>query len=75
MLFRSGLIRTEMRGRKKVYYAALTIPEYEKVRTRYLLDELYEGSVIRFLSALTGGRSINETVANNLRAMIEEESK
>ena len=58
-----------------MYYAALTIPEYEKVRTRYLLDELYEGSVIRFLSALTGGRSINETVANNLRAMIEEESK
>ena len=58
-LIDKGLIRTEMRGRKKVYYAALTIPEYEKVRTRYLLDELYEGSVIRFLSALTGGISSN----------------
>ena len=74
-LIDKGLIRTEMRGRKKVYYAALTIPEYEKVRTRYLLDELYVGSVIRFLSALTGGRNISDTVANNLRAMIEEESK
>ena len=74
-LIDKGLIRTEMRGRKKVYYAALTIPEYEKVRTRFLLDELYEGSVIRFLSAITGGRSINATVENNLRAKIEEESK
>lgn len=53
-LIDKGLIRTEMRGRKKVYYAALTIPEYEKVRTRYLLDELYDGSVIRFCQRLLG---------------------
>lgn len=70
-----GLVKAETKGRKKLYYAALTETEYEKEKTRKLLDDFYDGSILTFLSALTGGKNIDAKVADELRAMIEEENK
>ena len=69
-----GLVKAETKGRKKLYYAALTETEYEKEKTRKLLNDFYDGSILTFLSALTGGKSIDAKVADKLRAMIEEEN-
>ncbi len=71
-LIDKGVVRTESIGRKKVYFAAQTVAEYEKQRTKKLLDDLYEGSIMVFLSALTGGKQIDEAMADNLRSLINE---
>lgn len=70
-----GLVGAETNGRKKMYYAALTETEYEKEKTKKLLNDFYDGSILTFLSALTGGKSIDSKVADKLRAMIEEENQ
>ncbi|MCM1048957.1 MAG: BlaI/MecI/CopY family transcriptional regulator [Clostridiales bacterium] len=68
-----GLVKAKTNGRKKMYYAALTEAEYEKEKTRRLLEDFYDGSVLTFLSALTGGKSIDSKVADKLRAIVEED--
>lgn len=70
-----GLIRTELRGKRKVYCATQTMAAYEKEQTRKLLNDFYDGSIITFLSSLTGGKQIDKKVADNLRAMIEDDKK
>ncbi len=68
-----GLIVWDSVGRNKHYYPAVSTEEYKKGEAESFLKEFYQGSVYTFLSALSGGKKIDEKTAEELRTMLEEE--
>ncbi|MEE1258404.1 MAG: BlaI/MecI/CopY family transcriptional regulator [Lachnospiraceae bacterium] len=68
-----GLVSYEMMGGAKRYIPTVNKEEYKKGEAKSFLDEFYQGSVYTFLSALSGGKSIDEKTAEKLRNMLEEE--
>ncbi len=56
----------------KKYIYALTEKEYEKEKAKEVLDELYDGSLRNFISALTGCTSISKEDALKLKIIIDE---
>lgn len=68
-----GLVVSESAGNSKIYYPAMSVEEYKRGEAKSFLDEFYQGSVSAFLSALTGGKKIDEKTAEKLRNMLEEE--
>ena len=69
-----NLISAKRTGKNKIYYAALTKREYEKGHAQKLLDDFYNGSISKFLTALTGGKKIDREFADELRDIINKES-
>lgn len=68
-----GLISSQSNGNSKIYYSAMSLEEYKKGEAESFLEEFYHGSVYTFLSALSGGKKIDEKTAEKLREMLEEE--
>lgn len=57
----------------KLYYPALSYAEYKQGEAKDILDELYQGSVYRFISALSGGHKLDQDTADTLKKILEEE--
>lgn len=68
-----GLVVADETGKNRVYYAAVSITEYEQGRAMKLLQDYYGGSIGSFLSALTGGKGIDKKFADELRSAVEED--
>jgi len=71
-LINKNLVRAETAEKNKVYYAALTQKEYETVFAKKVLSDFYDGSISKFLSALTGGQNIDSDFAEQLRELVEK---
>ena len=67
-----GLIEAEQNGKNRVYHAAMTKAEYEKGRAEKFLSDFYDGSFGAFLSALTGGKGIDQEFADELREEVDK---
>ena len=72
-LIDKGLVSFENVGGSKLYVPAINREQYRKGEAKGFLDEFYQGSVYTFLSALSGGKSIDGKTAEKLRNMMEEE--
>lgn len=72
-LIDKGLVSFEHVGGSKRYVPAINSEQYRQGEAKSFLDEFYQGSVYTFLSALSGGKSIDEKTAEKLRNMLEEE--
>ena len=72
-LIDKGLVTSENIGGGKLYFSVVNREEYKKGEAKSFLNEFYQGSVYTFLSALSGGKSIDEKTAEELRNMLEEE--
>ena len=72
-LIDKGLVSYENIGGVKCYVPTVNKEEYKKGEAKSFLNEFYQGSVYIFLSALSGGKSIDEKTAEELRNMLEEE--
>ncbi|MBQ6993804.1 MAG: BlaI/MecI/CopY family transcriptional regulator [Lachnospiraceae bacterium] len=72
-LIDKGLVSFEHVGGSKRYVSAINREQYRQGEAKSFLDEFYQGSVYTFLSALSGGKSIDEKTAEKLRNMLEEE--
>ena len=56
----------------KQYFPAISYNEFKKGEAESMLNQLYQGSVFSFLSALTGGKKIDSEVAESLKKILEE---
>lgn len=65
-----GLIISK--GSNKQYFPAISYNEFKKGEAESMLNQLYQGSVFSFLSALTGGKKIDSEVAESLKKILEE---
>lgn len=72
-LIDKGLVSFENVGGSKLYVPAINREQYRQGEAKSFLDEFYQGSVYTFLSALSGGKSIDKKTAEKLRNMLEEE--
>ena len=68
-----GLITADETGKNRVYHAAVTNSEFEKGKAQKLLNDFYGGSVYSFLSALTGGRGVDKSFADELKSAVEKD--
>ena len=65
-LSNKGLITAEMKKGGRIYHAAMTKVEYEKGRAHQFLEKYYDDSLVEFISVLSGGKNIDEKLANKL---------
>lgn len=61
-----GLIATETRGKTKIYYNKITCQEYEHRKAKYLLDSQFDSSIKKFIVALNGGNSLDDSEADEI---------
>ena len=67
-----GYIRSEKCGREKVYFPIVSREEFQGKEARGLLENYYEGSLQKFLIALSDG-ALSEEKAKELEEWLEEQ--
>lgn len=73
-LVKKGILRNEKRGRTNLYVPAVTEVEYRSLEARNIMDNMYNGSLSGFLSALSGGKGLNKEEIEDIRAWFDEVS-
>lgn len=61
--------------RHKIYTPIISRIEYEKILANKLLNQLFNGSLKTFVSALSGGEGLSEEDAKELRKLLRERNK
>ncbi|MCM1049935.1 MAG: BlaI/MecI/CopY family transcriptional regulator [Clostridiales bacterium] len=61
--------------RHKIYTPAVSKKEYDKLIANNLLNQLFNGSLKTFVSALSGGEGLSEEDAKELRKLLRERNK
>lgn len=69
-----GALRVEKRGKANVYHAAVTEAEYHELEARHLVDSMYHGSVLDFLTAFYGGKGLSPDEAGELKRWFDREA-
>lgn len=78
--FIQALINKEMliasgEDRHKIYSPAISKQDYDKILANKLLQQLFNGSLKTFVSALTGGEGLSDEDAKDLRKILRERNK
>lgn len=71
-LLKKGMLETESRGNKYLYFPTLSRKDYEKGKARELLDSMYLGSIRNFIAALSGGGKLNKEESMELRDLLDK---
>lgn len=61
--------------RHKIYTPVVSKMEYDKLIANNLLNQLFNGSLKTFVSALSGGEGLSEEDAKELRKLLRERNK
>ncbi|MCM1124052.1 MAG: BlaI/MecI/CopY family transcriptional regulator [Eubacterium sp.] len=61
--------------RHKLYAPAISRKEYDQLMANKLLDQLFDGSLRTFISALSGGDGLSDEDAKELRKLLRERNK
>lgn len=69
---KKGVIEISKKGSKSYYRVSLNERQYKRKRARLILDSYFNGSLNEFMVALTGGTSLNEEEADELRKFLED---
>ena len=72
-LVEKGLLSVERRGKGNAYTPAVTEREYHKREARHVIDSMYRGSLLDFLTAFTGGAGLDPNDASALKQWFEQE--
>lgn len=70
-LTEKGLVTNEKIDKKRFYRAACNEAEYETKKAEKVLDTLYDGSVSKFVMALSGGDKIDKKTAEEIRKLLK----
>ena len=54
------------------FAAKLSKEEYSSVQTRSILETMYDGSLVNFVTAFAGGCQLSEEEASELRKLLDE---
>lgn len=69
---KKGVVLKRKEENKCYYKTALSKPQYERKRAKYILDSYFSGSLNQFIIALNGGESLSDDEADELRKFWEE---
>lgn len=72
-LTKKGLIESKREGRSYIFWSVMTENEYKKNQAKNVLQNMYQGSLLNFLSALSGKEKLSQEEVNDLNKWIEEE--
>ena len=67
-----GILHSRRQGRGNLYVPAVSEAEYRRLAARQVVEQLYDGSLSAFLSALSGGQGLEREEVEELRAWFEE---
>ena len=62
-------------NRHKLYSPAISKQDYDKILANKLLEQLFDGSLKTFVSALSGGENLSDENAKELRKILRERNK
>lgn len=62
-----GVLTFDKKGRTNHYIAAVTINEYRQKEAESILNDMYKGSIKKFLSALYNGKKMNKEEIDELK--------
>lgn len=65
-----GLITVNKKARQSTYFAAISEEEYLQGEAQTYLDMFHQGSLAKFISALTGGKKIDSKTAKELKKLL-----
>lgn len=68
-----GLLLVERRGKSNAYSPAVTEQEYHKREAQHVINSMYHGSLLDFLTAFTGGTGLSVTESQELKEWFEQE--
>lgn len=71
-LVEKGILHSRRQGRGNLYVPAVSEAEYRRLAARQVVEQLYDGSLSAFLSALSGGQGLERGEVEELRAWFEE---
>lgn len=69
---KKGVIQVNKKGSKYYYKISLDEKQYKRKRAKLILDSYFNGSLKEFMVALTGGVSLSEDEAVELRKFLED---
>lgn len=69
---RKGVIQKSKKGNKYCYRISLDEKQYKRKRAKMILDSYFNGSLNEFMVALTGGTSLRDDEADELRKFLED---
>lgn len=62
-----GVLTYDKKGRTNYYIATVTIEEYRQKEAESILNDMYKGSIKKFLSALYHGKKMNKEEIDDLK--------
>ena len=74
-LIDKGFVRAEGIRRKRLYFPQITRPEYDEFLARRIVNQLFEGSLKKFVSAFTLSEGLTEREVLALKALLEQEGE
>lgn len=70
-LIEKGFVNAEGTARKHLYYPLVPRTEYDNLLANRIVEQLFDGSLKKFVSALTLNRALTEKEARELKALIK----
>ncbi len=71
-LIMKGILSASGEARHKIYAPTISKQEYDSILANKLLKQLFSGSLKTFVAALSGGESLSEETAEELRKILKE---
>lgn len=74
-LIDKGFVRAEGIRRKRLYFPKISRSEYDEFLARRIVNQLFEGSLKKFVSAFTLTEGLTEREVLALKALLEQEGE
>lgn len=71
-LINKGFIQAEGEDRHKIYSAIISKEEYDNYIANDLLNQLFDSSIKKFISALSGGDKLSDQTAKELKQILKK---
>lgn len=72
ILQKEGHIKTDISGKKYLYYPSRTKQKHIKVWMKQLCKESFDNSLLKFVQAFTGGERISHETGQELRDYLDQ---
>ena len=67
-----GVIKVKKRGRNKYYTSLITKKDYQNRESHLIIDNLFDGSLVNFVSALYDGQKIPKEKVEELEKFVQD---
>ncbi len=70
-LIEKGFVKAEGEERRHLYYPLIPRAEYDNMLAEHVVEQLFDGSLKKFVAALTSNRSLTSQEVSELKALIK----